>query len=59
MTLTREEYARRLDAAGIDVIAVRYRGMIHDRWLLNPIARVPATRAAPLQVGEELKRRLR
>ena len=54
-----EEYARKLDAAGVDVIAVRYSGMIHDWGLLNPISQVPATRASLLQVGEELKRRLR
>lgn len=54
-----EEYARKLDVAGVDVIAVRYSGMIHDWGLLNPLAQVPATRASLLQVGEELKRRLR
>jgi acetyl esterase/lipase len=54
-----EEYARKLDAAGVDVIAVRYSGMVHDWGLLNPISKVPATRASLLQVGEELKRRLR
>ena len=53
-----EEYARKLDVAGVDVIAVRYSGMIHDWGLLNPISDVPATRASLLQVGEELKRRL-
>lgn len=54
-----EEYARKLDVAGVDVIATRYSGMIHDWGLLNPISEVPATRASLLQVGEELKRRLR
>jgi acetyl esterase/lipase len=54
-----EEYAGKLDAAGVDVIAVRYSGMIHDWGLLNPISQVPATRASLLQVAEELKRRLR
>ena len=53
-----EEYARKLDVAGVDVVAVRYNGMIHDWGLLNPISQVPATRAAMLQVGEELNRRL-
>jgi acetyl esterase/lipase len=53
-----EAYARKLDAAGVDVIAVRYSGMIHDRGLLNPISQVPATRASLHQVAEELKRRL-
>jgi len=54
-----EEYARKLDVAGVDVTAVRYNGMIHDWGLLNPLSQVPGTRAAMLQVGEELKRRLR
>lgn len=54
-----EEYARKLDFAGVDVIATRYSGMIHDWGLLNPISQVPATRASLLQVAEELKRRLR
>lgn len=54
-----EEYARKLDAAGVDVIAVRYSGLIHDWGLLNPISQVPAVRASLLQVAEELKRRLR
>lgn len=54
-----EEYARKLDVAGVDVIAVRYSGMIHDWGLLNPISNVPAVRTSLLQVAEELKRRLR
>ncbi len=54
-----EEYARKLDVAGVDVVAVRYNGMIHDWGLLNPLSQVPATRAAMLQMGEEIKRRLR
>jgi len=53
-----EEYARKLDVAGVDVIATRYSGMIHDWGLLNPLSHVPATRASLLQVAEELKRRL-
>jgi acetyl esterase/lipase len=54
-----EEYARKLDVAGVDVLAVRYSGMIHDWGLLNPISQVPAVQTSLLQVGEELKRRLR
>lgn len=53
-----EEYARKLDVAGVDVTAVRYSGMIHDWGLLNPISQVPAVRASLRQVGEELKRHL-
>jgi acetyl esterase/lipase len=54
-----EEYARKLDAAGVDVVAVRYSGMIHDWGLLNSLGQVPATRTSLLQVAEELKRQLR
>ncbi|MGD9635607.1 MAG: alpha/beta hydrolase [Pirellulales bacterium] len=54
-----EEYARKLDAAGVDVTAVRYSGMIHDWGLLNPISQVPAVRASLRQVAEELKVHLR
>ncbi|MDF3936089.1 alpha/beta hydrolase [Pseudomonas citronellolis] len=50
-----EAYARKLDAAGVAVTAVRYNGMIHDYGLLNPLAQVPAVQAALRQAGEELK----
>ncbi|PWU28388.1 alpha/beta hydrolase [Pseudomonas sp. RW407] len=50
-----EAYARKLDAAGVAVTAVRYNGMIHDYGLLNPLAGVPAVQAALRQAGEELK----
>lgn len=54
-----EAYARKLDAAGVPVVSVRYNGMIHDFGLLNALADVPATRAALHQASEELKARLR
>ncbi|AVS71801.1 alpha/beta hydrolase [Paracidovorax avenae] len=54
-----EAYARKLDAAGMPVVSVRYNGMIHDFGLLNALADVPATRAALHQASEELKARLR
>ena len=54
-----EAYARKLNAAGVDVTAVRYNGMIHDFGLLNVLADLPATRAAMKQAGEELKARLK
>lgn len=54
-----EAYARKLDAAGVPVVSVRYNGMIHDFGLLNVLADVPATRAALHQASEELKARLR
>lgn len=54
-----ESYARKLNAAGVDVVATRYSNLIHDYGLLNPISQVPATRAALLEAGEELKKRLK
>ncbi|WP_426400434.1 alpha/beta hydrolase [Ralstonia sp. R-29] len=54
-----EAYARKLDAAGVSVVATRYNGVIHDFGLLNALAAVPATRAALHQASEELKQRLK
>jgi acetyl esterase/lipase len=54
-----EAYARKLDAAGVTVTAVRYNGMIHDYGLLNPLAHVPAVQAAMRQAGGELKQHLK
>lgn len=54
-----EEYARKMDAAGVDVTAVRYESMIHDWGLLNPISQVPAVRASLRQVAAEIKHHLR
>ena len=54
-----EAYARKLDAAGVTVVATRYNGMIHDFGLLNVLSGVTATRAALHQASEELKQRLK
>ncbi|GAB2182117.1 alpha/beta hydrolase [Denitratisoma sp. agr-D3] len=54
-----EAYARKLDAAGVSVVATRYNGMIHDFGLLNVLHDLPATRAALHQAAEELKLRLK
>ncbi|NMM10626.1 MAG: alpha/beta hydrolase [Polaromonas sp.] len=54
-----EAYARKLDAAGVNVTAVRYNGMIHDFGLLNVISQIPGTRSAMLQASEELKKHLK
>lgn len=54
-----EAYARKLDAAGVNVVSTRYNGMIHDFGLLNALSDVPATRAALHQASEELKLRLK
>ncbi|RYD82296.1 MAG: alpha/beta hydrolase, partial [Verrucomicrobiaceae bacterium] len=51
-------YARKLDAAGVDVTVVRYENLIHDYGLLNAISQVPAVRAALRQVAEMLKEHL-
>jgi acetyl esterase/lipase len=53
-----EAYARKLDAAGVDVTHVRYDGLIHDWGLLNPISQLPGVRASLLQAGAALKKRL-
>ena len=53
-----EAYARKLDAAGVEVAHVRYDGLIHDWGLLNPISQLPGIRASLLQVGVALKKRL-
>jgi acetyl esterase/lipase len=54
-----ESYARRLNEAGVEVVAVRYNGLIHDWGLLNPIATVPEVRTAITQAASELRKRLR
>lgn len=50
-----EAYADKLNAAGVDVTAVRYTQLIHDYGLLNALADVPAVKAGLSQAGEELK----
>lgn len=52
-------YARKLDAAGVDVTVVRYENLIHDYGLLNAISQVPAVRDALHQVAETLKKHLK
>ncbi|MCF7533006.1 alpha/beta hydrolase [Pseudomonas petrae] len=54
-----EAYAHKLDAAGVEVTAVRYNGMIHDYGLLNPLSKVPEVQAAMRQAGLELAAHLR
>jgi acetyl esterase/lipase len=53
-----EAYARKLDAAGVDVTCVRYNGAIHDFGLLNALRDVPSTRAALRQASADLARHL-
>jgi acetyl esterase/lipase len=54
-----EAYASKLDAAGVDVTAVRYNGMIHDFAVLNALSEVPSSRSALLEASEELKKHLK
>ena len=54
-----EAYARKLDAAGVEVTSVRYNGMIHDFGLLNVVADIPGTRSAMQQAAAALKANLR
>lgn len=53
-----EAYARKLDAAGVPVTAVRYNGMIHDYGLLNVLSTVPSVRSAMDQAAQALKQHL-
>ena len=53
-----EAYARKLDAAGVDVTLARYDNLIHDYGLLNALSQVPAVRVALHQAAEELKKHL-
>ncbi len=41
-----EAYGRKLAQAGGRVTSLRYNGTIHDSVMLNPIAQIPAMRAA-------------
>ena len=53
-----EAYARKLDAAGVEITHVRYDGLIHDWGLLNPISQLTGVRASLLQAGGALRKRL-
>jgi acetyl esterase len=52
-------YARKLDAAGVEVTLVCYDGMIHDYACVNYLSQIPAVRTALHQAAEELKRHLK
>jgi acetyl esterase len=51
-----EAFARKLSAAGVRVVSVRYNGTIHDFMLLNPIAETPAVRGAVDQASYYLRK---
>lgn len=50
-----EAYARKLNAAGVDVTAVRFNGTIHDFMMLNPIADTMPTQTAILLSVSKLR----
>ena len=54
-----EAYARKLNAAGVPVTAVRYNGMIHDFGLLNVLGEVPGTRSAMDQAAQAIRQHLK
>jgi acetyl esterase/lipase len=54
-----EAYARKLNAAGVPVTAVRYNGMIHDYGLLNVLGQVPSVRDAMSQAAQAIKQHLK
>lgn len=54
-----EAYARKLNAAGVSVTAVRYNGMIHDYGLLNVLAQIPEVRSALDQTAQAIKLHLK
>ena len=54
-----EAYARKLDAAGVNVTSVRYNSMIHDFGLLNVISQIPGTQSAMQQAAAALKANLK
>ncbi|MFP1846937.1 alpha/beta hydrolase [Lonsdalea quercina] len=53
-----EAYARHLNAAGVDVVQVRYNGMIHDFGFHNALVNVPEVQAALDQAGSLLRKHL-
>ena len=50
-----EAYARKLKAAGVQVAATRYEGMVHDFVLLNAIRNVAGVQAALQQASDAIR----
>ncbi|MGX5820618.1 alpha/beta hydrolase [Chitinophaga lutea] len=53
-----EQYARKLDEAGVPTTAVRVLGQIHDWGLLNPLAHLPSVQETLAFAGAALKKAL-
>jgi acetyl esterase len=54
-----EAFGRKLDDAGVDVIAVRYNGVIHDFGMLNGFADLPESKNVILLSAAVLKKYLK
>ena len=53
-----EAYGRKLDEAGVPVLATRYDGMIHDFGLLNGLAHLPQIQGLFVHAGAVLRKYL-
>ncbi len=54
-----EAFARKLDEAGVAVTLIRLGGLIHDYGLLNPLADIPAVKAALIQAAAGIRHALK
>jgi acetyl esterase len=50
-----EAYASKLDAAGVHVASISYKGMIHDFVIINALHGLPETRIAIQRIADVLK----
>ncbi len=53
-----EAYGRKLERAGVEVLSVRYNGMIHDFGMLNGLAETPQVKGLIVLAAAELKKHL-
>lgn len=51
-----EAYARKLNAAGVNVTSVRYNGMIHDFFIISALKKVPETDLLVQQASDQLRK---
>lgn len=54
-----EQLGRKLDAAGVETVTVRFNGVIHDFGLLNGYAKLPQTRMCIALTAAMLKKHLK
>ncbi len=53
-----EAYGRKLEQAGVEVLSVRYNGVIHDFGMLNGLAGTPQVKGLIELAAAELKKHL-